>query len=368
MKTQTTKTRKLTLLLIISLMFALVCSFIFIANTCKEQAHATTKAPANSVPVYRMYNFLSSEHLFTTDINEVNNLKKKSIRYQNLKGEFGDYGNQTAHWEYEGVNWYAPASGTPVYRLYNAALGKLGRTSHYYTKNMSEIKKLCTKKWGWKNEGIAFFSGGETPIFTAYSEALGSTHLYTSDYSEWKKLDLGWDIEGDKNGGKFAGYDKSKKYTGTNKYYKKYTGDIEVQGFFKAIAVADKAERQHDWITLADETSDLTSTLSLNNPEKAWAQRKEGTKVFAACKCGYETKREGVFGSITLMWHHFDKKHSWSPQQYTFGQVNKDGTTILGKAIKTCKICGTRVYDAENSKWILNIQKKRYHNDKIFLC
>lgn len=343
MKTQTTKTKKLTLLLIISLMFALAYSFIFIASTCKEEAHASTKAPANSVAVYRMYNFLSSEHLFTTNKSEVDNLKKLTNQ-------------KKSHWEAEGVNWYAPKSGTPVYRLYNAKLGKLGRCSHYYTSDTKEIKKLCTKRWGWKNEGISFYSGGTTPIYTAYSEALGSQHHYTSDKSEWSKLDLGWDIEGDKNGGKFVSYNKSKRYTGTKKYYKNYTGDYT--GFFLALASGDKAEREHEWETGTNLDNYFSQLAHVKN---------NGLKV--VCECGKVFN--GAFSGDPV--NDFCL-HKWSntPElggrcvkgsesaggHGTYSFLLKDGRRVCVLHTKACKNCGKRILDDDINSWIYDFVKK----------
>ena len=145
-------------------------------------------------PVYRLYNTFTSEHLFTTD----------KVEYDDFvdlceKGE--------ENWIGEGIDWFAPkqtVSLTHVVRLYNAGLGALGRTSHYYTSDESEIQELTTK-YGWKNEessGKSFASGGDTAIYTCYNELLGSAHHYTSSKSEWEGLaNHGWDLEKSKNVG-----------------------------------------------------------------------------------------------------------------------------------------------------------------------
>lgn len=52
----------------------------------------------SSIPMYRMYNRYSGEHLYTRSVGERDNLKRVG-------------------WNYEGVAWNAPTSGTPVYRL-----------------------------------------------------------------------------------------------------------------------------------------------------------------------------------------------------------------------------------------------------------
>ena len=163
------------------------------------------------VAVYRLYNDGAiggtSEHLFTTDYSEYISLSSK---YK--KGDF---------WKGEGVDWYAPVSGTAVYRLYNPGLGAMFRSSHYYTSDMDEAKNL-TYFYGWKwdfNGKPAFYSGGSLPIFTAYSEALGSAHHYTADQAEWQGLDQGWDQEGEKSGGKAAKVYKNKPIYGMKGKY-----------------------------------------------------------------------------------------------------------------------------------------------------
>ncbi len=161
-------------------------------------------------PVYRMYNMITSEHLFTTD-------KKEYDDWVAIGKKNKDY------WLGEGVDWFSPVSyvndtKTPkVYRLYNPGLGAMTRMSHYYTSSKTEMEDLC-KNWGWKKEtqfsgkdGCVFLSddtGSGVPIFTAYSEALRSSHHYTSSSKEWKGLDAGWDKERSKNvkNGKETGF------------------------------------------------------------------------------------------------------------------------------------------------------------------
>ena len=144
-------------------------------------------------PVYRLYNMITSEHLFSTNKAEYDNWV--------VIGK-----NNKDFWIGEGIAWFAPTTTTgtkTVSRLYNAALGAMGRSSHYYTSDTKEIKSL-TSKYGWKNEGstYGFQSGGDVPIYTCYNEALGSAHHYTSSKTEWEGLKQhGWDLEKSKNGG-----------------------------------------------------------------------------------------------------------------------------------------------------------------------
>ena len=145
-------------------------------------------------PVYRLYNKITSEHLFTTSKVEYDN-------YVALCKANKDF------WIGEGIDWFAPTatSGTKlVHRLYNPSLGAMGRSSHYYTADTTEISKL-TKSYGWKDDGTSyqFRSGGNAAIYTCYNELLGSAHHYTANKSEWEGLaKYGWDLEKSKNGSK----------------------------------------------------------------------------------------------------------------------------------------------------------------------
>ncbi len=142
-------------------------------------------------PVYRLYNSVSSEHLYTTNKTEYDGWVAKCKKNQDF-------------WIGEGINWLAPTSSTgtkTVHRLYNAGLGALGGSSHYYSADTSEINSLV-KKSGWKDEGASyqFKSGGSQAIYTCYNEALGSAHLYTASKTEWESLaNHGWTLEFKKN-------------------------------------------------------------------------------------------------------------------------------------------------------------------------
>lgn len=153
------------------------------------------------VPVYRLYNMTTSEHLFTTDKTEYDTWEAAC--------RLG-----IDSWIGEGIDWLSPktssSSTKQVYRLYNAKLGAQGKSSHYYTADASEMKKL-TKSYGWVQEkqfsgGYVFLSderSGSTPIYTCYNEALGAAHHYTSDREEWLSLRAyGWDLEPAKNTGR----------------------------------------------------------------------------------------------------------------------------------------------------------------------
>lgn len=133
-------------------------------------------APSGYKNIYRLYNNNNKEHLYTSDANEKNQLPKIS-----------------KDWKYEGIAWYAPtSSGTQVYRVYNPKSGE-----HLYTKDANEIKVLSSK-YGWKKEGTAFYSGGNTPVYRLYNAAAGvGSHFVTTSLNEKNSLvSRGWKYEG----------------------------------------------------------------------------------------------------------------------------------------------------------------------------
>lgn len=198
-----------------------------------------------TAPVYRLYNTITSEHLFTTKKDEYD-------KFANLYKQKKDF------WKPEGIDWMSAVSGKSVYRLYNPALGALGKSSHYYTSDLNEANKLV-KSYGWlfdvygkngnnttskKASTPIFYSAGSSPVFTAYSEALNSAHHYTASQKEWEGLDQGWDREGVKNGGAVKKVYKNKPIIGMkNAYmsdYKPKSGN-SYSGFFNCVMPAKKA-------------------------------------------------------------------------------------------------------------------------------
>ena len=151
---------------------------------------AATYTPEQQVPVYRMYNSITSEHLFTSSKSEYNSL--------------------TAHnWKQEGVSWYSPNAGSfGVYRLYNPGLGAMGRMSHHYTCDYAEAADLVANHgWRWDNGGQPIFYSAEddsgnalddaSEVYRLYNDGL-SAHHFTLDSDEYISLmrDHGWNGEG----------------------------------------------------------------------------------------------------------------------------------------------------------------------------
>ncbi|MBD5423609.1 MAG: hypothetical protein HDR44_00565 [Allobaculum sp.] len=130
--------------------------------------------------MYRLYNNLTGEHLYTIDKNERDNLLTSDT------------------WKDEGEGWIAPSvSDYPVYRLLNPNNG-----DHHYTTDKNEFDTLPS--YGWVAEGVAFFSADkDNPenvllhrLYNPNATGAGSHH-YTADTNERDTLvEKGWTYEG----------------------------------------------------------------------------------------------------------------------------------------------------------------------------
>ena len=147
-----------------------------------EQPAEEPMEPVVGTPttMYRLYNKLTGEHLYTIDKNERDNLLTSDT------------------WKDEGKGWIAPSvSDYPVYRLLNPNNG-----DHHYTTDKNEFDTLPS--YGWVAEGIAFFSADkDNPenvllhrLYNPNATGAGSHH-YTADTNERDTLvEKGWTYEG----------------------------------------------------------------------------------------------------------------------------------------------------------------------------
>ena len=128
---------------------------------------------ASAASLFRLYNPNTGEHHYTLNGNERNHLA-------------------TVGWNYEGVAWETPATGTPLQRVFNPNNGG----DHHYTINVNEVNML--KGVGWNHEGVAWQSGGSAPVHRLYNpNAKTGTHHYTLDENERDNLTkAGWKYEG----------------------------------------------------------------------------------------------------------------------------------------------------------------------------
>ena len=148
-------------------------------------------------PVYRLYNMITSEHLFTSNKDEYDEWVSIGL-------------NNNDYWIGEGIDWLAPTTDTnsqETIRLYNPNLGADQKSSHYYTTDTTEVANLCAN-WGWTKEGTSYrYKSGKylsdskkTAVYTCYNEDLKSAHHYTSSKEEWRSLaKSNWDLETWKN-------------------------------------------------------------------------------------------------------------------------------------------------------------------------
>uniref|UniRef100_I5AQU9 Conserved repeat protein n=1 Tax=Eubacterium cellulosolvens (strain ATCC 43171 / JCM 9499 / 6) TaxID=633697 RepID=I5AQU9_EUBC6 len=129
-----------------------------------------------TVPMYRLFNKGTLEHLYTD-----------SMRERDVLSGSG--------WIYEGIAWYAPEkSKTPVYRLYNPIL-----KDHHYTTDTHE-RDVLSSKHGWIYEGIGWYSDDSktVPIYRRfYPFIISGSHHYTNSLNEATHLvKVGWINEG----------------------------------------------------------------------------------------------------------------------------------------------------------------------------
>ena len=156
--------------------------------TVKKGTSDLTVKIVKANPMNRLYNPNSGEHFYTADLNE--------------KAALVALG-----WNDEGYGWVAPRveknvtemTDQPVYRLYNPNAG-----DHHYTMDVNEVNTL--KSFGWKDEGIGWFSAESKTAnvdtvevyrqYNPFANGAGS-HNYTTDKAENDYLvSLGWTPEG----------------------------------------------------------------------------------------------------------------------------------------------------------------------------
>ncbi len=124
-----------------------------------------------SAKMHRLYNPNSYEHFYTANDDEFANLVSLG-------------------WQDEQYGWTSPATGDPVYRLYNPNNGG----DHHYTMSVSERDRLIAA--GWRYEDVGWYSNPNknVPVYREYNpNELARNHNYTADRVEHDNLiSLGW--------------------------------------------------------------------------------------------------------------------------------------------------------------------------------
>ena len=146
------------------------------ARTALSALIAAKKTYVASIPMHRLYNPYTGEHLYTASTSERDHLA-------------------SIGWNYEGIGWYAPVSGVPVYRLYNP---NAPGGDHHYTMDKSEYEHL--QAVGWSGEGICWYSdpNKSVPVYREYNpNEFAHNHNYTASRAEHDHLvSIGWNDEG----------------------------------------------------------------------------------------------------------------------------------------------------------------------------
>ncbi len=129
----------------------------------------------SSVPVYRLYNPYTQEHLLTGGVEERDALI-------------------SVGWSLDGVAWEAPVEGIPVFRLYNPY-------DDWHTYTTSEEERDSMVAAGWKVDGVVSlgYTGQDgRPIYRLFNPYVQTNyHLFTAGVDERDLLvSVGWILEG----------------------------------------------------------------------------------------------------------------------------------------------------------------------------
>ena len=141
-----------------------------------DNPYSVLPAIADSSAMYRLYNPNSGEHFYTSGTAERQNVID-------------------AGWNYEGVGWFAPKSGTPVLRMYNPVAGE-----HHYTTSSAEADALVAAGWNLESDCAWYSAPAETgaPLYREYNpNQYSCNHNYTTSQEENDMLvNAGWQYEG----------------------------------------------------------------------------------------------------------------------------------------------------------------------------
>lgn len=163
--------KNITNIMVISLVITTLC-IVGIANTARAENDGDV--------MYRFFNTVTGEHLYTKD-----NGDKETL-------------NRWSEWKYEGCGWIAATEGKPVYRMFSPFSGE-----HLYT--MSTEDKETLIKWGWNYEKIGWYSQEvgnkcEKPVYRLFNpntnDAINSHHFTMIPQERDRLIKDGWNYEG----------------------------------------------------------------------------------------------------------------------------------------------------------------------------
>lgn len=141
-----------------------------------ERITVNAESSSDALEMYRLYNPNSGEHFYTSSAEE----RELDV---------------AAGWNYEGVGWSAPTSGTPVIRMYNPIAGE-----HHYTTSKEEADNLVAAGWNLESDCAWYSAPAETgvPVYREYNpNQYAWNHNYSTSTEEKDYLvSLGWQYEG----------------------------------------------------------------------------------------------------------------------------------------------------------------------------
>ncbi|GEO98130.1 carbohydrate-binding domain-containing protein [Methylobacterium haplocladii] len=147
--------------------------------TSQPTDHTPSPTAEHLNPIYRFVNVSNGDHLFTTDINELNSVLKTSPDYH-----------------FEGVVGSTPDKGSntqDVFRFFDTVHGQ-----HFYTSDVTERDTVLKTLPSYHYEGVAFQaytdptvvgSGGET--LERFFNTQTGAHMYSADATEIKSINGG---------------------------------------------------------------------------------------------------------------------------------------------------------------------------------
>jgi hypothetical protein len=140
---------------------------------------------ATTVPMYRLYNNGTKEHLYTTDANEYSVLGTRSWNQEGV-----------AYTMFSNTGTYGLQYVTPLFRMYHP-----GILQHHWTTDAQEIMALSATG-AWQYEGVAGYvvpslAPGSTPLYRLRYD-VPPLHLWTTDSYERDVVttQYGWVFEG----------------------------------------------------------------------------------------------------------------------------------------------------------------------------
>ncbi len=181
-------------------------AFSSLYPSAPPSVQAETADPyAASVPMYRLYNLDTAEHLYTRSENERDVLIQRGWVYEGI-GFFAAAEGAASHSPASSASAAdsgtaqdvlpSPAGTSVVHRLYNP-----GSTDHHYTADENEYRVL-TSSGGWNDEGVAWLSADPAwgvPMYRLFAPSLttGAHHYTTSRYERDQLIRSGaWLDEG----------------------------------------------------------------------------------------------------------------------------------------------------------------------------